>query len=66
MRQIFQNNLEASTQIDFVERIVREILKTGTEVFRLHVVGDFYSVEYVERWMRDSGQVAWCQVLWLY
>ena len=57
MRQIFQNNLEASTQIDFVERIVREILKTGTEVFRLHVVGDFYSVEYVERWIEIADRL---------
>ena len=57
MRKIFQSNLVASNQIDFVERIVREILKTGTEVFRLHVVGDFYSVEYVERWIEIADRL---------
>ncbi len=48
MREIYQSNLEASKQADFVERIAREILKTKAKVFRLHVVGDFYSVEYLE------------------
>ncbi|GAI13952.1 unnamed protein product, partial [marine sediment metagenome] len=47
MREILQSNLMATNQAHFVQRIVSEILKTGTEVFRLHVVGDFYSVEYV-------------------
>jgi len=57
MREICQSNLEASKQADFVERIVREILKTKAEVFRLHVVGDFYSVEYVERWLEIADRL---------
>jgi len=57
MREIYQSNLEASKQADFAERIVREILKTKAEVFRLHVVGDFYSVEYVERWLEIADRL---------
>jgi len=57
MREIYQSNLEASKQADFVEGIVREILKTKAEVFRLHVVGDFYSVEYVEKWIEIANRL---------
>ena len=57
MRKILQSNLVATNQAHFVQRIVREILKTGTEVFRLHVVGDFYSVEYVERWIEIADRL---------
>jgi len=57
MREIYQSNLEASKQADFVEGIVREILKTKAEVFRLHVVGDFYSVEYVEKWIEIADRL---------
>jgi len=57
MREIYQSNLEASKQADFVERIVYGILKTGAEAFRLHVVGDFYSVEYVEKWLEIAGRL---------
>ena len=57
MREIYQTNLKASKQADFVERIVREILKTKTRAFRLHVVGDFYSVEYVEKWIEIADRL---------
>jgi len=57
MIDLYQSNLEASKQADFVERIVREILKAKAEVFRLHVVGDFYSVEYVEKWLEIADRL---------
>jgi len=57
MRDIYQSNLEESKQADFVERMVREILRTETRVFRLHVVGDFYSAEYVERWLEIANRL---------
>lgn len=57
MRELYQSNLEVSKQADFVERIVRGILKTKTGVFRLHVVGDFYSVEYVEKWLEIADRL---------
>ena len=51
LREKHESNLRTSKQADFVESITREILKTEARVFRLHVVGDFYSVAYVERWL---------------
>ncbi|MBA7692004.1 hypothetical protein ES703_100560 [subsurface metagenome] len=57
IKEIYENNLKASKQPDFVERIVRGILKTKAGVFRLHVVGDFYSVEYVERWLEIAERL---------
>ena len=51
MREIYQNNLQASKQAAFVDRMVSEILKTEARVFRLHVVGDFYNAKYVEKWI---------------
>ena len=57
MKKILQSNLVATNQAHFVQRIVHEIQKTRTEVFRLHVVGDFYSVEYVERWIEIADRL---------
>ena len=57
MRELYQNNLELSQQADFVGRIVREISKTGARAFRLHVVGDFYSVKYVEKWIEIANRL---------
>ena len=57
MREIYQSNLEASKRADFVERVVRGILKVKPGVFRLHVVGDFYSVEYVEKWLEIADRL---------
>ena len=53
--QIKQKNemrLEASEKSDFVPTIVEEIRKTRTPAFRLHVIGDFYSVKYIEKWIQ--------------
>ena len=57
MREIYQNNLQASKQAAFVDRMVSEILKTEARVFRLHVVGDFYSVKYVEKWIEIANRL---------
>ncbi|MBA7647791.1 hypothetical protein ES703_55570 [subsurface metagenome] len=57
MREIYQNNLQASKQADFVERVVLKISRTGAGVFRLHVVGDFYSVKYVEKWIEIANRL---------
>lgn len=41
--------LEASKQIDFVERMCTEIEKKDVKYFRFHASGDFYSEEYVHK-----------------
>lgn len=55
VKQANDRRLEASLKPDFVDIIVREIQKTETPAFRLHVVGDFYTVEYVEKWITIAG-----------
>ena len=57
MREIYGKNLEASKRVNFVEMVVREILKTKATVFRLHVVGDFYSANYVEKWLEVAQRL---------
>ena len=49
-----ERRLDASLRSDFVPIIVKEIQKTRAPAFRLHVIGDFYSPEYIKRW----GQIA--------
>ncbi len=57
MTGLYQSNLEATKRADFVERIVFEILKVKARTFRLHVVGDFYSAEYVESWLEIAARL---------
>jgi len=49
--------LDATLRPDFVDTIVKEIRKTRAPAFRLHVVGDFYSVEYIEKWIEIAIQL---------
>jgi len=43
--------LDATLQDDFVDTIIKEIRKSRAPAFRLHVIGDFYTAEYVEKWI---------------
>jgi hypothetical protein len=47
--------LRESKRKDFVERIVKEI-KGKWQYFRIHASGDFYSEEYVEKWIEIAQQ----------
>lgn len=42
--------LELSMSSEFVKTISDEILAVNAKVFRIHVSGDFYSCEYVDKW----------------
>ena len=44
-------NYEASKQDDFVKRMSAEIYLNGCKTFRIHTVGDFYSGEYIDKWI---------------
>ena len=46
-----ERRYEASKQDDFVDRMVGEIKKAHRPYFRIHVSGDFYSPQYVEKWI---------------
>lgn len=51
VKEANDRRLDATLRDDFVDIITGEIRKTRAPAFRLHVIGDFYSVEYVEKWI---------------
>ena len=57
IKQLHDEHLDATLRGDFVDRIVYRIRITGSPAFRLHVVGDFYSVEYIEKWMEIANRL---------
>lgn len=52
-----ERRLDASLRQDFVDIIVGEIRQVKAPSFRLHVIGDFYSVEYIEKWIDIANQI---------
>jgi hypothetical protein len=44
-------NLEQANRPDFVQRVVKEVIRKGVIVLRLHVSGDFASAEYARKWL---------------
>lgn len=48
-RNMWENNVEISKKKSFVKRIVKET--SNFKYFRIHVSGDFYSVEYLQKWI---------------
>lgn len=51
VKEANDRRLDATLRPDFVDTIIKEIRKVNPPAFRLHVVGDFYSVEYIEKWI---------------
>ena len=47
--------LDATLRNDFVDIITKEIRQTRAPAFRLHVIGDFYNVEYIEKWIKIAN-----------
>ncbi len=47
----YHRKLEAANQADFADRMVREIRFRQCQLVRIHVAGDFYSPEYVRKWV---------------
>lgn len=52
IRDTNERRLNASLKSDFVSIIVKEIQQTRAPAFRLHVIGDFYMPEYIEKWIQ--------------
>lgn len=46
-----EERLDASLKDNFVSIIIEEIRKTHAPAFRLHVIGDFYSTDYIKKWI---------------
>lgn len=60
MRNVKAKNdsrLDATLQNDFAFTIVVEIEKTRSPAFRLHVIGDFYTPEYTEKWIEIAERL---------
>lgn len=51
LKEINNRRLDATMKPNFGDIIVEEIRQVRAPAFRLHVVGDFYSVEYIEKWI---------------
>lgn len=49
--------LDASLEDDFADIIVGEIRKAIAPAFRLHVIGDFYTRDYVEKWIEIAERL---------
>jgi hypothetical protein len=47
---------KASKRKDFVAKMVAEIKRMGKPFFRIHVAGDFYSEEYINKWIEIARQ----------
>jgi hypothetical protein len=50
-------NFEASKEDNFVSLMVALIVKAKFKVIRIHESGDFYSIEYVEKWANIAKQL---------
>lgn len=53
-----ERRLDASMKSDFVPIIIREIRSTRAPAFRLHVIGDFYSQEYIRKWIEIATELS--------
>ena len=51
VKQTLYRRYRASKGTTFIQRMIGEINKKGWKYFRIHAAGDFYSKEYVNRWI---------------
>ena len=47
---MLERNYQRSLQDHFASRMIRSIQDNASKVFRIHVVGDFYTPEYIQKW----------------
>jgi hypothetical protein len=63
-----ERNLRVSKTNDFVRQVSKWIMKHKPKYFRIHESGDFYSQEYIDKWMNiiklcpDTNFLAYTQV----
>lgn len=51
VKEANDRRLDTTFESDFVDAIVEEITREECPAFRLHIVGDFYNIEYIEKWI---------------
>ena len=47
VKNAYAVNYKATQKVSFVNSMVREIKNSDTDVFRMHVSGDFFNVKYI-------------------
>lgn len=52
VRKAYASNLALTKKDSFVDAMVAEILKTKAKIVRIHASGDFYNLEYLNRWLK--------------
>tara|TARA_R110002020_G_scaffold354958_6_gene567698 strand:+ start:3160 stop:3849 length:690 start_codon:yes stop_codon:yes gene_type:complete len=52
VKESHKRNYEESLGDDFVQRMNTDIRRNFAQVVRVHVGGDFYSVEYIHKWIK--------------
>jgi hypothetical protein len=55
--QAYEARLEATKQDDFIDRMVNEIKSRKIAKVRIHDSGDFYSLEYLDKWLSIMAQL---------
>lgn len=54
---IYQRNYQLSRSKSFIKTIIQEIRNSGVRYFRVHASGDFYSADYVMKWVEIARKV---------
>jgi len=57
VKNVHKQNQIASFEDTFVDSITNQISRRHAEAFRLHVVGDFFCVPYIEKWMEIAHRL---------
>ena len=57
IRRVNDRRLDATLSSEFTDIIVEEVLQTRAPAFRLHVIGDFYTPEYVGKWIEIAKRL---------
>jgi hypothetical protein len=50
--KIYNNNYEQSKHPDFIKTAIKDLKNIKPKIVRIHVAGDFYDADYIEKWMQ--------------
>ena len=51
----YARNLSATLRPDFIQRICNELALSKSKIVRVHSSGDFYSLDYLAKWIKIAG-----------
>jgi len=56
LQESLERRYELSLREDFASRVISQIREDGISIVRVHTSGDFYSPEYVKKWITIVGK----------